>query len=48
MSRQLTPDLTLDVLKKEAKRWLKALHSGDPDAHTRFANARRSKDSNTT
>jgi hypothetical protein len=27
MSRSLTPDSSLDTLKKEAKRWLKALPS---------------------
>jgi uncharacterized protein len=37
MSRSLSSDSTLDVLKKEAKRWLKALKSGDPQARQRLA-----------
>ena len=36
MARRLTPDLSLDDLKKEAKRWLKALRANDPDARARF------------
>jgi len=39
MPRRLSPDLTLDGLKKEAKRWLKALHASDPDARGRFERA---------
>jgi ankyrin repeat protein len=39
MSRQLTPQSSLDALKREAKRWLKALRDGDPNARARFANA---------
>jgi ankyrin repeat protein len=39
MSRRLTPDLTLEHLKKEAKRWLKALRERDPEARTRFERA---------
>jgi len=36
MSRALTPQSSLDTLKKEAKRWLKALRTGDAHAHTRL------------
>jgi ankyrin repeat protein len=36
MPRSLTPDLTLDGLKKEAKRWLKAIRANDPAAHARL------------
>jgi hypothetical protein len=36
MSRRLTPQTTVDNLKKEAKRWLKALRSQDPDALARI------------
>jgi ankyrin repeat protein len=39
MSRRRTPDLTLDSLKKEAKRWLKALRAHDADARARFERA---------
>lgn len=39
MSRTLTPDSTLDNLKKEAKRWLKALRDGDAKARERLAAA---------
>jgi hypothetical protein len=31
--------MSLDTLKKEAKRWLRALRAGDPDARTRFERA---------
>ena len=37
MPRALTSDLTLDHLKKEAKRWLKAIRANDSTARTRFA-----------
>jgi len=37
MPRALTSDLTLDHLKKEAKRWLKAIRAHDSTARTRFA-----------
>ena len=37
MSRPITPDLTLDTLKKEAKRWLKAIRASDAAARTRLA-----------
>jgi uncharacterized protein len=37
MSRRLTPDLTLDTLRKEAKRWLKAFRAGDTDARKRLS-----------
>ncbi len=36
MNRRLTPQTTLDHLKKEVKRWKKALDSGDPDARARL------------
>jgi ankyrin repeat protein len=39
MPRRRTPDLTLDNLKKEAKRWLKALRGHDGKARARFERA---------
>jgi uncharacterized protein len=36
MSRTLTPDSSLETLKKEAKRWLKALRVGDAEARGRL------------
>ena len=36
MPRFLTPDLSLDRLKKEAKRWLKAIRASDAAARARF------------
>jgi len=36
MSRQLTPKSNLNTLKKEAKRWLKALRGNDLEARTRL------------
>jgi hypothetical protein len=36
MSRSLTPHTTLDTLRQEAKRWLKALRAGDAAARARF------------
>jgi ankyrin repeat protein len=36
MSRKLTPKSSLDSLKREAKRWLKALHSNAADARARL------------
>ena len=36
MSRTLTPDSSLEALKKEAKRWLKALRAGDARARERL------------
>jgi hypothetical protein len=36
MSRKLTARSTLDTLRKEAKRWLKALQAGDADARRRL------------
>jgi len=36
MSRTLTPDSSLETLKKEAKRWLKALRAGDVEARRRL------------
>lgn len=38
-SRQVTPKSNLDNLKKEAKRWLKALRANDEQAHARFSRA---------
>ncbi len=37
MLRRITPQTTLEPLRKEAKRWLKALRAGDDDARVRFA-----------
>ncbi|HKD05548.1 MAG TPA: hypothetical protein VKB79_06570 [Bryobacteraceae bacterium] len=39
MPRKLTSAATLDNLKREAKRWLKALRESDADARERFNNA---------
>lgn len=39
MTRRITPQTSLDNLKKEAKRWLKELRSGNPEARTRFESA---------
>lgn len=39
MSRALTPGSSLDTLKKEAKRWLKALRAGDAQARQRLLSA---------
>jgi ankyrin repeat protein len=39
MPRRLTPRSTLDNLKKEAKRWLKALRANVGDARSRFQRA---------
>ncbi len=36
MPRSFTAHSSLESLKKEAKHWLKALRTGDSDAHTRF------------
>ena len=36
MSRALTSGTTLDQLKREAKQWLKALRTGDPEARARL------------
>jgi hypothetical protein len=36
MSRTLTPDSTLENLRKEAKRWLKTLRTGDAGARSRL------------
>jgi uncharacterized protein len=36
MSDKLTPQSNLEALRKEAKRWLKALQAGDPQAIERF------------
>lgn len=39
MQRKLTSHTTLDNLRREAKRWLKALREMDREAQTRFADA---------
>ena len=39
MSRALTSATTLDQLKREAKQWLKALRTGDPQARARLSRA---------
>ncbi|HEY3129507.1 MAG TPA: hypothetical protein VGL91_08615, partial [Acidobacteriota bacterium] len=39
MSRQLTASTTLENLKKEAKRWLKAVHANDAEARARLQRA---------
>ncbi len=39
MTRRFTPQTTLDNLKKEAKRWLKALRAGDDEARARLKRA---------
>lgn len=39
MSRTLTPDSSLETLRKEAKRWLKALRAGDAEARLRLVAA---------
>ncbi len=39
MSRALTPKTHIENLRKDAKRWLKALRAGDPDARSRLAAA---------
>jgi len=39
MSRKLTPQSSLENLKREAKRWLKAIQVGDPAARARFDRA---------
>ena len=39
MSRQLTPATHVDTLRKDAKRWLKALRAGDAKARARLAEA---------
>lgn len=39
MSRSLSSDSSLETLKKEAKRWLKAIRSGDARARARLAAA---------
>ena len=39
MSRELTPATRIETLRKEAKRWLKALRAADPAARGRLAEA---------
>lgn len=39
VTRRITPQTTPDNLKKEAKRWLKDLHSNNPEARSRFERA---------
>lgn len=41
MPRPITPATTLDNLKREAKRWLRELRAGDPDAHERLRRSLR-------
>jgi hypothetical protein len=41
MTRSISTKTSLDSLKKEAKRWLKALRAGDPNARQRYVEARR-------
>jgi hypothetical protein len=43
MPRQITPATSLDNLRKEAKRWLKALQANDPVApgFPRFGSSRQ-------
>lgn len=36
MSRSLSPNSNIDVLRREAKRWLKSIAAGDPDAIARL------------
>ncbi len=37
MSRELTPKTHIETLRKDAKRWLKALRTGDPAARARLS-----------
>ncbi|MGH9657084.1 MAG: hypothetical protein ACRD96_00990, partial [Bryobacteraceae bacterium] len=39
MPRKLTSSTTLDNIRKEAKRWLKALRENEPEAHERLQRA---------
>ena len=39
MPRPLAPGTSVEHLRKEAKRWLKALRANDPDARDRLARA---------
>jgi ankyrin repeat protein len=39
MPREVTPATTLENLKREAKRWLRAMRAADVDARARFARA---------
>ena len=39
MTRRITPQTTLDNLKKEAMRWLKELRANSPEARSRFERA---------
>ncbi|HEX5178303.1 MAG TPA: ankyrin repeat domain-containing protein [Gemmatimonadaceae bacterium] len=48
MDRKLTPQSSLGTLKREAKRWLTALRSNDPDARARFERAHPSAPPNAT
>jgi uncharacterized protein len=41
MPRALIPRTNLDALRKDAKRWRKAIEAGDPDATARYAAAAR-------
>jgi uncharacterized protein len=48
MTRQTRPHSNLESLKKEAKRWLKALRAADPDALARLRTALPEHDENIT
>src|SRR4051794_31328578 len=39
MTHELPPRRSLESLKKEARRWLNALHAGDPGARARLVRA---------
>lgn len=48
MDRKLTPQSSLETLKREAKRWLAALRRNDPDARARLARSHPSAPPNET
>ena len=48
MDRKLTPQSSLETLKREAKRWLAALRENDPDARARLARSHPSAPPNAT
>lgn len=48
MDRKLTPQSSLETLKREAKRWLAALRENDLDARARFARSHPSAPPNAT
>jgi hypothetical protein len=35
MPREISPAISLDILRKEAKRWLRQLRAGEADARER-------------